>query len=166
MAMERGAPVNPFQWQVVQQHVVMNCEHHAAQPVVMNAGHPAAQPVVVNGGHHVARVVPLIQSRTWRYENAEVGVAILWENGNMISFQSQGYITPWHGRFTHAEITGTIHLLFDCHGDVTRMKSVLLYRTAPLRFEGYDYLGRRIVMTCLDTWTWNGYAWHRVTDLN
>ena len=106
------------------------------------------------------------QATTWRYDNAEVGTGIVWECDGKISYQSQNFISPWHGSFYNAIDAGFIRMFFDYRGIEGLEKSVFLYRTAPQRYEGYDYLARRIVMTCLDCWIWQGYCWRRVPELN
>ena len=90
----------------------------------------------------------------WRYENDHLSyAAVLWECDHFIKFQSLGEVTDWHGSWRHEDPKKLV-LKFQYAWKRDSLGSVVLYNTAPGRWEGYDYLGRGIVMKKLRSFTW------------
>ena len=79
--------------------------------------------------------------------NVDYPAATLYTTEGLILFQTEKFVTEWHGSLK--VYPSFMTLLFHCFGDTDRLKSVVLRKTSDSRWDGVDYLQRRITMTCL-----------------
>ena len=103
-------------------------------------------------------------SYEFEYINHDVDypAATLYTTEGFILFQTEKFVTEWHGSLK--VYPGLMTLLFHCFGNTDRLKSVVLRKTSDGRWDGLDYLQRRITMTCLgkyiDGVTCSCGCWH------
>ena len=95
----------------------------------------------------------------YKYENAEVAEpAVLWETDGMVSFQSRGGITDWHGSID--KIGPSLLIAFNCRGSKRPLKSTRVLRTpndaaGRHTWMGYDYASRQVTLTKIGEFAWN-----------
>ena len=103
----------------------------------------------------------------YKYENLSTSMppAILYECNGHVKWQSRNVITGWHGEFPHGPMN-ELHITFDCRGDKTNLKSVVVERTSEMTWTGLDYRLRKIRMTRLETTQFcrTCHAWHRIDN--
>ena len=94
--------------------------------------------------------------------NVDYPAATLYTTEGLILFQTEKFVTEWHGSLK--VYPSFMTLLFHCFGDTDRLKSVVLRKTSDSRWDGVDYLQRRITMTCLGKYRWcdSCGCWHSV----
>ena len=81
----------------------------------------------------------------YRYYNEEGSFpAMLYRNNdNKISFSSLGETTDWHGEWRlHADKRAV--LKFHHRGNLKKLRTAMLFRSAPGLYTGFDYLGRAV----------------------
>ena len=103
---------------------------------------------------HGFEIVPWVghrpRSTAYKYDNAALSFdGVLWSCENYVMYQSFGVVTEWHGRFDVLDRGNRLVILFDYKGRDNRLKSVVLFRTAPNVYKGWDYRCRYITMTKL-----------------
>ena len=106
-------------------------------------------------GSYTFKFPMAVFATAYKYENDEVGSAVLYECRGLLSFQSRSHVTDWHGSWKEGEQGHRVQLLFDCNGDEERLKSVILYPRSEGVYEGFDYQGRVVRLTLLRRFTYN-----------
>ena len=84
------------------------------------------------------------------YDNKDMNLSgIMWEWNTKVRYQTAWSVTPWHGKFAYYDHhrSGMISIVFNCHGDSTKLKSVVLTKSADNKWTGFDYQGRVIHLT-------------------
>ena len=80
----------------------------------------------------------------------------MWLSEGLVSYQSTGAVTPWHGDYNHGlgDIIGLDALVirFDYAGRRRRLKTTVLLRAGAGVWQGRDYRHRRVTLTLLDVY--------------
>ena len=84
----------------------------------------------------------------WKYDNQWNGqVGILFTLRGQVSYQHRGTVTDYHGSFREDADGGWVVIHFDCRGDESDLKSLVLLKQPDGSYSGPDYKLRHVVLT-------------------
>ena len=101
----------------------------------------------------------------WLYQNLDLGKpGIIYTRSGLISWQSGGNHTEYHGEFRVGHDRHSVTVRFDCHGNPDQLKTAVLLKRSEGVFSGWDYRQRWVRMTHIGTSNYcpNCKAWHVV----
>ena len=84
----------------------------------------------------------------WKYDNQGNGqIGILSTLRGEVSYQHGGTVTDYHGSFREDTDESWVVIKFDCRGDESDLKSMVLLKPPDGSYSGPDYKLRNVVLT-------------------